>query len=318
MTTRSLIATAALLALGTGAASAQVPPRLDAHFLNADQEFFVAEQEYEGGYIYVTLGTMVTPASDQTRGEAQFVSLGGHKPAGERFWSRWYWKTRAATTQDIAVGLLAFCLDATDPQGVYRAPGSRNEAVSTAWFLATIVDVSDLFRQRVLFDQYTAGTQGLRVPLTGGGEVLRTPPAQLDAQSIDTSEFFVADNEFTGSGYEYVTLARMVTAPTSTSNGEAQFLSLSGGNHRTGTRFWSRYFWQTRVAQPAELTVGKAVFAFDATGPDGTYRAPQNRREAVTTRWFLATVTDVAEAYRQRLQVAGSYNVVLTGLRVGR
>lgn len=318
MTARQIISAAALLALGTGAASAQTPPPLDAHFLNPDQEYLVADQEYEGGYLYVALATMVQAPSDQTRGEAQFISLGGRKPAGERFWSRWFWKTRVATAQDLAVGQLAFCLNATDPQGVYRAPRDRNEAVSTAWFMGTVLDISDLFRQRVLFDEYPVASTGLRVPVPAVGEPLRTPPAWLDAQFVDSSEYFVADQEFTGRGYQYLTLARMVTPATSTSGGEAHFLSLTSGSHRSGTRFWSRWFWQTRPAQPAELVVGKTVFAFNATGQDGTYRTPHDRREAMTTRWFITTVTDVAEAYRQRVQVSGEYNVGVTALRVVR
>jgi hypothetical protein len=319
MKPRSLVlATALGVLVAPGAFAQTTPPRLDAHYLNPAQEYLVAGEEYQGGYIYVTLATMLQGPTEATQGEAQFVSLGGQRGAGERFWSRFYWKTRTATPADIALGRIVFVLNATDAQGVYRAPQGRTDAVQTGWFMGTIVDVSELFRQRVLVDAYTANLNGLRIPVDPPGPAaIATPPAQLDAQFIDSADYFTADDEFSGSGFINLTLARLITPATPETGGEAQFLSLSGGSHRSGSRFWTRWFWRTRPARPDELTVGKTVICFNATAPDGTYRAPQNRKEAVETNWWMANVADLSLAHRQVVQ-AGDYRVNINGMRVVR
>lgn len=155
----SLILAAALLVLGTGAARAQ--QRLDQHFV-ADSEFFVADQDYNGGWQWVVLARMVRPPSDTTKGEAQFMSLGGNRAAGERFWSRYFWRTRLATPDDLKVGKVVFCADLSESD-VYRAPHDRHEAMENRWWMATITDDSDAYKQQLQIGDYRANTGALRV-----------------------------------------------------------------------------------------------------------------------------------------------------------
>jgi hypothetical protein len=319
MISRTLVLATALGTLVAPGALAQgTPPRLDAHYLNPAQEYLVADEEYQGGYLNLTLATMLQGPTEATQGEAQFVSLGGQRQAGEQFWSRHYWKTRAATPGDVALGRVAFCLNSTDAQGSYRAPQSRAEAVQAGWFMAPIVDVSELFRQRVLIDVYTANLNCLRIAVDPTGPApIATPPVQLDAHFVDSADYFAADQEFSGTGFLNVTLARMITPPSPETGGEAEFLALHGGSHRSGSRFWTRWFWRTRPGRLEDLTVGKTVICFDATAPDGTYRGPQNRKEAVITNWWMGSIADLSMAHRQVVQVA-DYRVNTNGIRVVR
>jgi hypothetical protein len=155
----SLILAASLLMLGAGAARAQ--QRLDKQFV-ADSEFFVADQDYNGGWQWVVLARMVRPASDTTKGEAQFMSLGGNRTAGERFWSRYFWRTRLATPDDLKIGKVVFCADLSEGD-VYRGPHDRHEALENRWWMATITDDSDAYKQQLLMGDYRASTSALRV-----------------------------------------------------------------------------------------------------------------------------------------------------------
>jgi hypothetical protein len=155
----SLLLAAALLVATAGAARAQ---RQDRHYITADEEYFVADQEYNGGWQYVTLARLLRPASDTTKGEAQFMSLGGHKTAGQRFWSRWFYKTRIATPGEVKVGKIVFCLDAQDENG-YRPPQNREETLGTSWCMGTVTDVSDMYKQAAQVGDFKVNVNCLRV-----------------------------------------------------------------------------------------------------------------------------------------------------------
>jgi hypothetical protein len=156
----SLFVAASLVALSTGVARAQA--RLDQHYVNPAEEYFVAEQDYNGGWQWVVLARMIRPASDTTKGEAQFMSLGGNKAAGERFWSHYYWKTRLATPDDIKVGKVVFVADLSEAD-VYRPPHSRQEVLENRWWMATVTDVTDMFKQQVMVGEYRVNINSLRV-----------------------------------------------------------------------------------------------------------------------------------------------------------
>lgn len=163
MPNRSLLFGAALVALCAAPALAQLP---DAHFIDPQNEYFVANQEYESGWQYVTLARMLRAASDETRGEAQFLAIGSgpDHPAGSRFWSRWYWRTRIAAPGEVSVGKMVFCPDLTRNDGsAYRGPENRAEATQTQWFISTITDVSDLYKQEVQAGEYKLNINCVRI-----------------------------------------------------------------------------------------------------------------------------------------------------------
>ena len=162
MPTRSLLFGAALVALCAAPALAQLP---DAHFINPQNEYFVANEEYASGWQYVTLAQMLRPASDETRGEAQFLAIGPspNHQAGSRFWARYYWRTRIAAPSEVSVGKMVFCVDLQGEGGAYRAPTSRSEATQTTWFVSTITDTSDLYKQEAQAGDFKLNINCVRV-----------------------------------------------------------------------------------------------------------------------------------------------------------
>lgn len=313
MNSQVSVIAALLLVLAAPAATAQGRAAgLDPHYLSPDSEYFVADQEFEGGYLYVTLARMLQPASPATSGEAEFQGIGGPK-AGQRFWSRWFWHSRVARGEDLRIGQLAFCLDA-QTNGVYRGPLNRAEATQTSWFIAPLVDLSYMHRGQVIIDAYRADPSALRVP-EGSTDLPSTPPASLDAQFVDSTDYFVRTEAYEGGYGGYLTLARMVRAPTTTSGGEAEFVAIQGqGGHRTGQRFWTRWFWRTRPARADDIRVGATVIVFDAS-EQSVYRAPHDRFEVVTTGWWIGAVTDLSAMFRGEVQV-GDYQVRPNAMRV--
>lgn len=162
MVTRTLLLGAALAALCAAPARAQ---RTDSHYLDPQNEYFVANEAYESGWKYVTLARMLRPASDETRGEAQFLAIGPgpNHEAGARFWSRYFWRTRIANPDEFSVGKMAFCPELMNESGAYRAPATRAEATQTQWFVSTITDVSDLYKQEVQAGDYKLNINCIRI-----------------------------------------------------------------------------------------------------------------------------------------------------------
>lgn len=155
--------------LSLAVATEAIAQRQDTHFLDPQNEYFVANQAYEAGWQYVVLARMVRPASDTTHGEAQFVATGsglGHQ-AGQRFWSAFYWRSRIASPSDVTIGKVVFCIDLTNDQGTYRPPANRSEAIETQWFIGTITDVEDLYKQEAKVGEYRVNINCLRVEQTG-------------------------------------------------------------------------------------------------------------------------------------------------------
>lgn len=312
MNARTPMLAVLLLAVTVPESLAQAQPSsLDAHSINADSEYFVAEQQFEGGYSYVTLARMLQRPSSATS-EAEFLGIGGPK-AGQQFRSRWYWRTRIARPDDLRIGRLAFCLDA-QANGVYRPPQSRAEATQTSWFVGTIVDLSFLRQEEVILDAYRANPACLRVP-EGNTDLPNPPPPTLDQQFVDSADYFVRTEEYEGGYGGYVTLARMLRAPTTASSGEAEFVSLqNSGGHLTGQRFWTRWFWRARAASQQDLREGTTVIVLDAQD-QGVYRAPHDRFEVVTTGWWVGAITDMSGMFRGEVQV-GDYRVRPDAMRV--
>jgi hypothetical protein len=131
-----------------------------------DMSYVVANEEYESGRQYVTLARMLQPASDATRGEAHFLAVGAsgaNHPIGQRFWSRYFWRTRMATPEDAVVGKVVFVLDQTGDDAVHRPPTSRDEALQSAWFMGTVTDLSEMYKQQVQVGDAKVNVNALRV-----------------------------------------------------------------------------------------------------------------------------------------------------------
>lgn len=112
----------------------------DAHYINSDQ-YFITKEKLTQGYIYVTIATMKTPATAQTKNEAEFLTVRD----GEEIWTKYYYKTRIAAKAELKLGLEIIAFEATTDD-LYRAPENKDEAIGNNWFMAKITDVSDMYK----------------------------------------------------------------------------------------------------------------------------------------------------------------------------
>lgn len=118
---------------------------MDSHFIRSDEYFAALRPVKGGGTSDVLIAKMLQPASDATKGEAQFMD--SHK--GTEFWTRTYWKTRPATPEDLKLGATVIYWGRYAKDRVYYAPRNEKEARNVAWKLNKITDVSDLFKGEV-------------------------------------------------------------------------------------------------------------------------------------------------------------------------
>ncbi|HPR36312.1 MAG TPA: hypothetical protein PLT13_01850 [Spirochaetota bacterium] len=113
----------------------------DNHYLD-DEHYFISKEKLSGGWINVALATMKTPASAETKNEAEFLTV----TDGEEIWTKFYYKTRVLKKEEIKKGVVVISLEAGDEDGAYRAPESKDEAIGGSWFMAKITDLSDMYK----------------------------------------------------------------------------------------------------------------------------------------------------------------------------
>ncbi len=82
-----------------------------------------------------------------------------------------------------------------------------------------------------------------------------------------------------------------------------------------GQELWTKYYWQSRPVPVSQVKVGSIVIALDVADND-IYRAPENKEEARTTKWFMAKVTDMSDVYKGFVTVSGPYKVSVKNLRL--
>jgi len=112
----------------------------DDHYVDSEH-YFITKEKLTQGWIYVTLANLKTPATAQTKNEAEFITVRD----GEEIWTKYYYKTRIAAKEELKIGLLVIACEANDGEA-YRVPESKDEAISSSWFMAKITDVSDMFK----------------------------------------------------------------------------------------------------------------------------------------------------------------------------
>ena len=108
----------------------------------------------------MTLAKQLKAPSAQTKNEAQFMQV----LDGKEVWTKYYYRTRIATSSDIRMGAVIIALDVAGDEEVYRAPESKEEARTAPWFMAKITDVSDLHKGYVTVSGgYKVSVEALRV-----------------------------------------------------------------------------------------------------------------------------------------------------------
>ncbi len=132
----------------------------DKHFIH-DDYWFVGDADLPAsGYINVRVAVAVKPPTKETGNEGQFILI----PSGKIVWSKYAWKTRIASKDELKTGVYAFMLD-TQRDGVYRAPESREDAFGgSQWFAAKIVDTGQMYKGVLgVAGGYNVAPEGMRV-----------------------------------------------------------------------------------------------------------------------------------------------------------
>jgi hypothetical protein len=136
------------------------PGEEDRHWIQAD-DYFISEQPYRQGWIYVSLAKVKQQPAAKTKGEGQFFRLRDSKD----LWTKNFWITRPATEADLQIGALAICFEGNSRDGVYGAPANKDSARTSNWFMGRVTDTSDLFKGTVRIDTYNCSPEALRVPV---------------------------------------------------------------------------------------------------------------------------------------------------------
>lgn len=169
-------------------------------------------------------------------------------------------------------------------------------------------------------DKDKGGAKGTK-PSQGGssfkGSERHRPAAGEAGEAIDDEHFIQKDDYFVSkralekSSYVYVTLCKMVTEASPRSKGEAEFFKVADGSN-----FWSKFYYQSTIAQDGDIKLGTHVIIFEGRRDAGVYQAPETKEEARGHAWFLAKVTDVSDMFRGYVTVSGNYKVSLKDLRI--
>jgi hypothetical protein len=133
-----------------------------------------------------------------------------------------------------------------------------------------------------------------------------------DDHYIDNDVVFVSSEPFKGSGWIYVKAAKVVTAPSSKTKNEGQYMIISNGEE-----IWTKNFWKTRIATEKELKVGLIVIVFERD-ENGVYKSPEDKSQAMSGNWFMAKITDMSDKYQGYVTVSGGYKISLENLRVAK
>jgi len=124
-----------------------IPPSIaDAHFVQPDDFFITEEPLTDQGWIYARIAKMITPPTEDTKMQAQFLVT----MDGSTVWTKFYKKTRIATREDFTLGKEVIFFDVPDQNGYYRHPENNQEARSGWWLYSRVVDTSELFKKVVM------------------------------------------------------------------------------------------------------------------------------------------------------------------------
>ncbi|MBI4508994.1 MAG: hypothetical protein HY698_05130 [Deltaproteobacteria bacterium] len=134
-------ADAVRLVEGDSSKTASMAGAEDTHFFQPDH-FIIATNPLPGrGRIQGEIGIAITKPSPDTKGEGLFIGA----RRGKVYWTRNAWRTVPATSDRVKVGqFVAFPYDTRD--GVHQRPATRELALGHSWWIAKVVDTSDVFK----------------------------------------------------------------------------------------------------------------------------------------------------------------------------
>lgn len=132
-----------------------------------------------------------------------------------------------------------------------------------------------------------------------------------DNHFLQADDYFVQEHPLGDHAWMYVSLAKVVSPPSSSTKGEGEFMKVVDGQN-----LWTGNYWRTRIAAKSELKLGMHVIAFNDNHHSDAYQAPEKKENARGGAWFYAKITDMSDLYKGYVTVSGNYKVGLNNLRV--
>lgn len=132
-----------------------------------------------------------------------------------------------------------------------------------------------------------------------------------DEHYIDDDVIFVSESPFNGSGYMLISPSKVITAPSSDTKNEGQYMIIESGKE-----IWTKNSWKTRIASESELKVGVIVIFFDRR-EDGVCQPPEDKEQAQRDNgWYMAKITDLSNKYRGYITLSGGWKVAMEDFRI--
>lgn len=287
---------------GAGGPSCQYP---DNHCLDADV-VFAGDKAWERSYVYVDSVKMT--AEPNASGEASFMSL---RDGGELTTSHFY-RTYRPDPSQLRVGQMVVMLNAKDRNGAYRGPEDKEEAHGGRWWLTRIISVAPLAQggELIVAGGHRVRADAVRLIEGDEKETVVVNGAE-DTHHLQAEHWIISDRKMPDKSYSYATVGAAIQAPSEQTKGDGHFIDLHDGHS-----VWTKHAWRTRPATKEDIKLGRHVFVRNAKDQDGNYRAPKDRVDAISSRWWIAKVTDDSELYKNSVTVAGKYRANLEALRV--
>jgi hypothetical protein len=148
-------------------------------------------------------------------------------------------------------------------------------------------------------------------PSSHGHGVEAAPPygPGEDLHWFSSDDYLVAPNSQRPEKVQSMRIAKMIEPPTDGSKGESRFLIANGND------LWTRNYFRSRVAVPADLIVNAPAFCHSYSSFRSETAGPHDKQDSRNNTWFFGAITDASDAYKGRISV-GSHSCPIAAVRV--
>jgi hypothetical protein len=237
--------------------------------------------------------------------------------SGEERVTSSFYKTRAIQPEELQVGKLVVAFRDGYKEGMYYAPKERDVATIRRWWMGRIVSTAGVVSGQyvLLAGGYRAHIGNLRVVIPSENqkeqEVVHVS-GEADAHFMGAAHWLVTRSVL-GDSLQHADVAVALKTPSAERKGQGLFMLTS-----TGQEFWTANAWRTRPAKESDLESGIRVFMFrdQYDGAGKVYKAPPDRSETLSRRWWAAKVIDTSSIFKGQVQVNNNMMVDVQALRV--
>ncbi|MBW2526883.1 MAG: hypothetical protein JRI23_22050 [Deltaproteobacteria bacterium] len=273
------------------------------HYLD-HETLFAAQQKFGNNFVYAWPAKQLGPKGQD--GQAPLWNFATKKEDKAPF----FWKTRAAKPDELAVGQLALLMHKKGPQGIYAGPTSVKEAYDSRWWIARIVSVRPRSEGYVLLSGGHRAAPGAIRLLEGDDSPVHRKQGEEDSHFIADEHWFVGRAPLPERSFMYLDPGVPAKPDAPFEGGEGRFVALN-----SGAIILTSHAWQTRKATPADLKKGQLVVLPHLK--DGkVYRVPKTRSEALATRWWAVKIDGTENLSKGTVTVEGSYEASVDALRI--